>query len=358
MGAFSRRAGGAAGAVLFGAGLVAVPSAAQARSASTVEVPCGAPALIAAIETANTVSSSVLKLAPFCTYTLTAPAATGTRGPDGLPIITGNITLEGQRRTTIDRYSAQKFRILEVAAGATLKVTSMVIAGGNGGLSSGGGILNANGTVVLTDSIISRNTADSGAGLSNDRGHLTLVNTSVTANTTGGGGGGGGIYNDGTLMVRRSKVGMNYANTSGGGIYNEQGGRATLIDDIVNGNGAKSYGGGIFNNAGSSTSMQQSIVYNNSVVADGAGIYNKGRLQLVRSRLTTNSATGNGGGTFNTEEGTEVFYSSQVDRNLAAGGGGVYNDGLLGNVTLHSSTITSNTGGNCWPADTLDGCQG
>jgi hypothetical protein len=352
-----------AGAALIGAGLAAVPSAARALpgpavAGQAVTVPCSVPALITAITAANAAGTGVLRLAPFCTYTLTAPAVTGTRGPDGLPIITGNVTLVGQHRTTIKRFAAAEFRILEVATGGTLHVESVVIAGGDGGANTGGGILNANGTLSVTGSVISRNTADNGAGISNDRGHLTIVNSIISVNTTGAGGGGGGVYNDGTLTLRHTTLSANYANTNGGGVYNEQGGRTTVISSTFSGNGAEVSGGGIYNNTGSVTALQLSLVYDNSSGADGAGIYNHGTLQLVQSRLTANRATGTGGGTFNAAGGTEAFYSSRVDRNVAASGSGIFNAGALGSVALHSSVVSSNVGGNCRPLGSIPGCLG
>ncbi|MGI8330306.1 hypothetical protein ACRYCC_10075 [Actinomadura scrupuli] len=327
-------------------------------AAAAVAVPCSVSALVTAIQAANAVTSQVLQLAPFCTYSLTAPVVIGSRGPNGLPIITGNVTLVGQHRTTINRFSGARFRILEVAAGGTLTTHNLIISGGDGGANTGGGILNANGTVALNSTLIARNTADNGAGLSNDRGRMTLFNSIVSVNTTGGGGGGGGIYNDGILTLRRSTVSGNWANTSGGGIFNEQGGRTVLSSSTVSGNGAAANGGGIYNNAASTTGLQQSLIHNNSAHADGAGIYNRGTLQVVGSRLTANRATGNGGGTYNTPGATQLFHSTRLDRNTAASGGGIYNGGGLRSVALNSTTITGNVVGNCRPLGSIQRCVG
>ena len=292
-----------AGAVLAGVGLVAAPSPAHALS-SLVTVSCNTPALIAAINAANAASAQTLRLAANCTYDLTAPAQTGTRGPDGLPIITGNITLEG-RNTTIRRNAVALFRIVEVAAGATLNLRGITITGGDAGADTGGGILNARGSVLLFRSLVFGNTADSGGGISNDSGSVRLVSSTVRNNSTGTGGGGGGIYNDGFLSVRFSRINSNRANTNGGGIFNELGGRAFLF---------------------------RSDVIGNLAVVNGGGIYN-----------------GVGG----TVRGTLV----RISFNGAANGGGVFNAANAGTVRFFLSAVTQNNPNNCVPLGTVQGCR-
>jgi hypothetical protein len=358
MGSSQRKAGLMAGVALMGAGLAAAPSAAHALPIRAVSVPCSVSELITAIQAANRVPASTLNLAPYCNYVLTGPAVTGTRGDDGLPIITGNITLSSNG-TTIRRISSSKFRILEVAAGGVLGLRGINIAGGDAGLQTGGGILSAHGTVVLTSSAVSHNQADSGAGISNDRGGLTLVYSSVYRNTTGAGGGGGGIYNDGNLALRNSRISSNWANTSGGGLYNEQGGVTTLTRSLVNGNRARADGGGIFNNTASRVDLQSSVVSNSDAGAAGAGVFSRGTLRALQSRISVNYAGTNGGGINNGVGGTTVLYRTSVDRNVAAIAGGIFNAGVAGSVQLlQSSTVVSNVMGNCMPLGTIPSCTG
>jgi hypothetical protein len=303
MGSFSRRAGAVTGAVLAGTGLAAVPSVAYAQPRA-VSVSCSTPSLLAAITAANAAPKETLKLAGNCTYNLTAAAQNGTRGPNGLPIITGNITLQGQN-TVIRRNAVAPFRIVEVAAGAVLNVRGITISGGDAGSATGGGILNARGSVLLFHSLVAGNTADNGGGVSNDSGALRLVSSTVRNNIATGGGG-GGIYNDGFLSIRFSRLNSNRANTSGGGLYNELGGRAFLFRSDVIGNIAAATGGGIHNGAGG----------------------------LVRGTLVRTSFNG------------------------AASGGGVSNAANPGSVTFTTSAITQDNPNNCVPAGTVPGCVG
>jgi hypothetical protein len=315
MGSFARTAGGIGAAMLMGAGLAAAPSAAQA--AKVVRVPCAATALTNAIDTANRNSPAVLRLAPHCIYDLTAAypnSPTPTRGPDGLPIITGNVTLLGGPTTIIRRNTtASPFRIAEVASGGTLRVVGIFISHGNAGADPGGGILNAQGTVILDHVTLGGNTADSGGGLANDRGTVRIYNTHIVGNTTftppAGGGGGGGVYNDGTLTAFNTRITTNHANTNGGGILTELGGTSRLIRVTVDHNAAGINGGGVHNGAGGTTA-------------------------IIRALITLNTA------------------------GSATGGGGVHNAGTAGSVTVARSLIRANTPVNCAPTGTVPGCVG
>ncbi|MFB9839131.1 hypothetical protein [Actinoallomurus acaciae] len=280
-----------------------------AYARQTVSVPCSAAALVTAVNAANATGSGTLLLASNCNYVLTAPSATG-RGPDGL-LITGNVNIIGGVSTRISRSTAAvPFRIIEVASGAVLGLRNVFVSGGLTDNTvptndTGGGILNSRGTITLVHTTITGNTADNGAGISNDSGRLILSKTLVQANTTRAtGGGGGGIYNDGSLTIQVSIVRGNRANTDGGGLYNGQGGRAELIQSTVDQNTAGATGGGIFN------------------AADGRLILNR----------------------------------TLVEANTATNGGGIFNAGLASRVTVITSIIRRNTPNNCAPTGSVAGC--
>ena len=307
----TRRFGGTVAATLALAAIPATATAAHARQ--VVSVPCSTASLISAINTANAAGSGTLLLASNCTYLLTTPNGTG-RGPDGLPVITGNIAIIGGTSTTIARSAtaATAFRVLEVGAGAVLQLRSLFVLGGNANAvvptnDTGGGILNSRGTVVLDHVTLLGNTADSGAGLSNDSGRVDATNTLIENNTTRpGGGGGGGIYNDGSLTIQVSILRNNHANTNGGSVYNGQGGRAETVNVTAENNTAGANGGGFFNAADS---------------------------RLIHARTL-------------------------IRDNIAANGGGIFNAGIPGRVTFTTSTATANAPNNCAPAGSVPGCVG
>lgn len=310
MGSLIRTAGGVAAAMLMQMGLAAAPSTAEAKQ--TINVPCSTTALITAINTANSAGSGTLRLASSCTYLLTAAAESG-RGPDGLPLIVGNIDLVGGRSTDIVRSStAPNFRIIEIAAGARLRVRNITISGGLTdatvpGNDTGGGILNSRGNLLLENVTVTGNVADNGAGISNDSGRVLAVRTLISANSgRPGGGGGGGVYNDGSLWLQDSILSGNRANTNGGAVYNGEGGRTETLHVTIRENQA------------------------------GAG----------------------GGGLFNASDGRLVLRNTLVTDNTAASGGGISNAGPPSRVLLSISLIIANAPDNCVPLNTIAGCVG
>src|SRR6266705_2633300 len=234
MGSFVRLSGRISAAALAGAALMAAPSAALAQptvgASQTVNVPCSTSALAAAITQANISGVATTIVLPFsCTFDIFAPATAA----DGLPIITGNITLAGTQNSVIRRVPfAPSFRILEVAAGGTLGVSHVAILNGiTAGL--GGGIINS-GLLTLSGSTVNANTAPiNGGGLNTQAAGITRIfQTTFTNNTSGSLG--GGISNLGTTSLAGSQVRLN-TGSAGGGIATGNN-NITLTNTIVRDN--------------------------------------------------------------------------------------------------------------------------
>ena len=217
-----RLSGSMASVALAGAALTAALPAAQAQAMVDLQtiVPCSTDALVTAIVAANSHSAATVILPGNCTYDITTPAT----ATDGLPIITGHITLAGGANTVIRRSpgAPTAFRILDVAAGGTLSLHSIsVLNGSTNGL--GGGIQNA-GTLVVDQAKLSGNTAGNGGALANVAGATARVSrTQINANTTTGVGG-GGIINSGTLTLATSVLSGNTAPINGGGLNTQTAG--------------------------------------------------------------------------------------------------------------------------------------
>src|SRR5690349_7485338 len=137
----ARSSGYAAALLLAGTAALAAPAAAQASAAlpGPTVVPCSSSALVSAINQANAARFAVLLLSRGCNYVLTTAAA----GDDGLPPVTGRITVIGGPGTQISRSpSAGPFRILDVASGGALTLANLTVANGKlAGPINGGGIL-------------------------------------------------------------------------------------------------------------------------------------------------------------------------------------------------------------------------
>ncbi len=134
----------------------------------------------------------------------------------GLPVITSQITIEGNAHTVARDSGAPQFRILNIANGGNLTINQATISGGNINGSGGGIYNNMGGTGTLNDITVNGNAAAwEGGGISN-RGTLTLNNSTVSGNSTSVNGGGIFLY-AGNTTLNNSTVSGN-TSTRGGGI--------------------------------------------------------------------------------------------------------------------------------------------
>lgn len=150
----------------------------------------------------------------------------------------------------------------------TLMLTNSTVSGNTAQQGDGGGIFN-NGTLTLTNSTVSGNTAQRwGGGILNGDSRTTgLTDSTISSNRAGNG---GGIFNVGTLTLTTSTVSGNTANSGGGGIVNAA--TLMLINSTVSDNTAtNSRGGGIEN--GGTLMLTTSTIFGNTAM-EGGGIVN------------------------------------------------------------------------------------
>lgn len=152
---------------------------------------------------------------------------------------------------------------------------------------------------------------------------------------------GGGISNSGTLTVTNSAISGNSA-TFGGGIDNA--GSLSVINSTIEGNSVSNLGGGIYNN-GTLTVTTSTIATNTAGYAGGLG--NQGTAAVTSSTISGNSATFDGGGIYNYKQGTLVAANSTVSGNAASKGGDVQN--LTGTVAIAATVIATagSSGSDC-----------
>jgi CSLREA domain-containing protein len=111
---------------------------------------------------------------------------------------------------------------------STLNVTNSTFSGNSASCCAGGGIEN-NATMTVTDSTFTANVSVNGGGIANYS-HLTVSNSTFGANNAFNG---GAIFNDGPLTVANSTFSANGASNSGGAIYQSGFGGTTLRNTIV-----------------------------------------------------------------------------------------------------------------------------
>jgi hypothetical protein len=270
-------------AVLVGTTLTAAMPEPAAR-ADTIVVPCSTSALVSAITSAP--AGSTLNLAHACNYGLTSVNNIGARGPNGLPVIAKQLTIEGNRATISRVGGFPSFRVFEIAPSGNLDLRTATISGGLASCTGskcqarGGGILNL-GMLSLTSSQLTSNAATcsdtdcgaSGGGLEGVVGSSAFFgNALVSSNTATCSGAncevyGGGIDTNGSLLIQSSQLSSNAATCStncvafGGGILASTAG-LTLHSSVVSSNsasGAGADGGGVWRFGNPAKATQTSI---------------------------------------------------------------------------------------------------
>jgi uncharacterized repeat protein (TIGR02543 family) len=180
-------------------------------------------------------------------------------------VINGN----GPSNTAVSGNNASS--VFVVDAGVTATISGLTIENGyatqspsNVGGATGGGILNE-GTLTVTDSTVSNNSAVYGGGISN------VCNPSITNCPSA------------ILTVTDSTISDNSASAHSGGILN--GGQTTVTDSTISDNSA-SYGGGI--GSFGTTTVTHSTLAGNS----GDGIYNGSGSATLVATIVANSSGG------------------------------------------------------------------
>jgi predicted outer membrane repeat protein len=287
-----------------------------------------------------------------------------------LPDLSNSITIQGPGAgsLTVERAAGATIAsaLVTVDVGQTASLSGLTIAN-----SSAGGIINS-GTLSVSNSALSGNSAvDAGGGIFN-AGTLTVSGSTLSGNSTTPGGDGGGIYNSplGTVTISQSTLSGNSANDKtlpdgtvfigeGGAIANF-GGTMTVVGCTLSGNSA-GIGGAIGSSNGSiniggsdyyyfgTVTVRDSLFTSNSAVSGGA-IYNDSTLVVRGSTFSGNTATlpynsaifgGYGGGLFTGGIGTATLQECNLSGNTAGtGGGGIFDSGTL---AIKDSTVTGNS---------------
>jgi hypothetical protein len=241
-------------------------------------------------------------------------------------------------------------RVFEVAAGANVTLSDVIITGGNSMADNPAGDASRDGL--------------GGAILVDDGASLTVSGCTLSDNSAYFQGAdlftdfeGGGIYNSGTLMVADSTLSGNSTGgvyTSGGAIYNA--GTATLTGSTLSGNSAQLFGGGVYNSYGCTLTMSCCTLSGNSAFSSffgsflasaGGGIASFGPMTLRGCILSGNSTTAWGSGIYTGASATVsnctiTGNSGRPGYAPVAYGGGIFND-FGGTITVSACTLSDNS---------------
>jgi CSLREA domain-containing protein len=202
---------------------------------------------------------------------------------DDLTIIGG-----GAGNTIIDGLGID--RVFDVIGAIPFNLYGLTVQGGAAGV--GAGIFNDDGRVTISDSVVRDNVSSrNGGGIRNlSRGLLNIFHSSITDNTSGtaGFGGGGGIDNDGTLIITNSTIAGNSSQLEGGGIF--AGGIAIIINTTFANNNSRADVGGGFASVGGSFTIINSTISGNTASSGGGGIgHRSGTLELQNTIVAGNN---------------------------------------------------------------------
>jgi hypothetical protein len=211
--------------------------------------------------------------------------------------VTKNIVIQGKgtKDSIIQAYpnpDEGTDRVFSITRGVTVTIRAMTIRYGNpkSEPESGGGIRNE-GTLTLESVVVSDNSGSAGGGIFND-GTLMLINSTVKENTARGGGDafaecdtGGGIKNmKGSVTLIDSTISGNKSKGKGGGIHVACNGELVLINSTISGNFTNNFGGGIYLN-GVGEFTHSTISGNNASSGGGIAFSGSGEKGLIRGQL-------------------------------------------------------------------------
>ncbi len=270
-----------------------------------VRTSAGRVTLRAAIQEANALAGDDSIELGVGTYVLTLGGVQEDFAVSGDLDIRENLTIRGKGagQTIIDASglpAAQRDRIFQIMAGATLNLQGVTLLGGSTPSSQDGGAILNSGTLILSDAVIGTTDAtlvatkgnrslDDGGAIAN-AGTATITRTTIAGNTATATG--GAIRNTGTLNFTNSTLSGNTSTGNGGGLINVLGANATLQGVTISGNAATSGAGGGIRNDGTLRLINDTIANNRSLATQGgAGISRNGVITIGNTIVSDNLFT-------------------------------------------------------------------
>ena len=177
-----------------------------------------------------------------------------------------------------------------ITSGVTLEGASFAVDGDNyyRTLAVGG-----TENVTINDIVLEKGYSGSGVGgaiLKGGSGTLTITNSTIRDSSVGGGRYGGGLYmREGAIVIRNSSIYGNSAN-SGGGLYIEAG-CLTIVNTTLYDNRATGRGAAIRIQPGASGDLTHVTVHKNRA-GSGSSIRNNGTLRMTNSIVSGTTTDG------------------------------------------------------------------
>jgi CSLREA domain-containing protein len=247
-----------------------------------------------------------------------------------LPVITSGLTITGPSAVllTVRRDTGGDYRVFTINSGQPVNISGLTVS--NGKADNGGGIL-SEGTLTLSNCVITGNTGVIQAGgLSIQSGSAVVTNCTVSDNAAQQG---GGVQNNATLALSNSTISGNTAtNFSGGGVTNF-GPSLTITNTTITNNGNCTVGG--LHTFSGQVLLKNTIVAGNHCGASASNIF--GTIDATSSFNLI--GTGGNGGLTNGVNGNQVGVTNPGLASLGNYGGPTQTHALLpGSPAINAGT--------------------
>ena len=209
--------------------------------------------------------------------TITVPA--GDYSTSSALTVGSDVTIRGANARTTIVHGSDDHRVVEVAAGVTAMISHLTMRDGTADATSSfrpGGIVRNSGTLTLDHVRVTGGHASSGGGIANTDGHLVVRQSLIDHNAADiGGADSGGILNFGSaanvphsIEVTDSTIAFNTASGAGGGVFawgdaNPPTGVVVLARVTIAYNSAGNFGA-VGMAAGETMQIAQSVIGSNS----------------------------------------------------------------------------------------------
>lgn len=289
--------------------------------------------LRAAIQEANFLTGTDQIIVPAGTYGLSIPGSGENGAATGDLDVTDDAVIVGasQDSTIVDGAGLDRVFHITGSPDPAVAIISLTVRGGSVA-DSGGGIVVGNGaTLVLTDTMIANNQADTGGGL-HSPGTTEMYWSTIAYNTAFSAGGGARLTSSGVLTLSHSLI---YSNsvlatmpTNGGGGIQSFGGRIRLDNSTLSNNHAQT-GWGIYASGSGLVTLNSSTVSENSAGGSGGGFAVFGGSVFAHHLILGNNSAPAGTDC----DGSLISQGYNLIENAGSGSGCFVGGDLTGNIT-------------------------
>ena len=212
---------------------------------------------------------------------------------------------------------------------------------------NGGAVYCNNSNPILSNNIISNNSATYGGGIYCDQSSPAISNNTISNNSSGNYGSGGGIScRQSSPTISGNTITSNSTGVRGGGIWCYYNSNPNITSNTISNNSASSEGGGISCLSYSNPTISGNTISNNSASGYGGGIScYRSSPTISNNTIINNSAYSSGGGIWCGYYSHPAISSNTISNNSAIFGGGGLSCYDHSSPTISNSTISNNSAG-------------